>query len=49
MKTEDLKTEWEEVVVFVERNQIKYFVSQTQKLLQVSCASDFVAITATCL
>jgi hypothetical protein len=34
-----LETEWEEVIVFVERNQIKCAVSQTRALLKVPCAS----------
>jgi hypothetical protein len=34
-----LKTEWEEMFVPVERNQKKYFVSQTRTLLKVSCAN----------
>jgi hypothetical protein len=38
-KNRGFKTEGEEVFVFVERNQIKYSVSQNRTLLKVSYVS----------
>jgi hypothetical protein len=40
------KTQWEDVFVFVERNWIRYFVSQTLTLYKVSCPSRVVASPA---